>query len=46
MEGLRILARIIARHYLAHPELYPRPADAAGGRAQEGGKATAQEGTE
>ena len=23
--GLRILARIIARHYLAHPELYPDP---------------------
>ncbi len=26
-EGLRILARIIARHYLAHPELYPSPGD-------------------
>ena len=25
VEGLRILARIIARHYLAHPELYPSP---------------------
>ena len=25
MDGLRILARIIARHYLAHPELYPSP---------------------
>ena len=25
LEGLRILARIIARHYLAHPELYPDP---------------------
>ena len=25
IEGLRILARIIARHYLAHPELYPDP---------------------
>ena len=23
--GLRILARIIARHYLEHPELYPAP---------------------
>ena len=22
IEGLRILARIIARHYIAHPELY------------------------
>ena len=27
IEGLRILARIIARHYLAHPELYPSPGD-------------------
>ena len=27
-EGLRVLARIIARHYLEHPELYPQPADA------------------
>ena len=25
IEGLRILARIIARHYLANPELYPSP---------------------
>ena len=25
IEGLRLLARIIARHYLAHPELYPSP---------------------
>ncbi len=25
MEGLRMLARVIARHYLAHPELYPGP---------------------
>ena len=25
VEGLRVLARIIARHYLAHPELYPAP---------------------
>ena len=25
MEGLRALARVIARHYLAHPELYPVP---------------------
>ena len=27
MDGLRILARIIARHYLAYPELYPSPDD-------------------
>ena len=25
IDGLRLLARIIARHYLAHPELYPSP---------------------
>ena len=25
MDGLRALARVIARHYLAHPELYPAP---------------------
>ena len=27
IEGLRILARIIARHYLEHPEAYPAAAD-------------------
>jgi hypothetical protein len=27
LEGLRILARIIARHYLEHPEAYPTAAD-------------------
>ena len=31
IEGLRILARIIARHYQAHPELYPQTVDAGGG---------------
>ena len=25
IQGLRILARIIARHYLEHPGLYPAP---------------------
>ena len=30
IEGLRVLARIIARHYLAHPELYPAPSGAEG----------------
>ena len=25
IQGLRLLARIIARHYLEHPELYPAP---------------------
>ena len=29
-DGLRLLARVIARHYLAHPELYDRTADAEG----------------
>ena len=37
MDGLRMLARVIARHYLAHPELYPAPTgarhDGAGGNA-------------
>ena len=28
IEGLRVLARIIARHYLEHPEAYPVAADA------------------
>ena len=32
IEGLRILARIIARHYLANPHLYPN--GAAGGGSQ------------
>ena len=41
-EGLRILARIIARHYLAHPERYPQPADAQGGRAEGGDKEKAE----
>ncbi len=31
MDGLRVLARVIARHYLAHPELYPVPTVAIGG---------------
>ncbi len=25
LSGLRILARIVARHYLSNPELYPVP---------------------
>ena len=25
IQGLRLLARIIARHYLEHPDLYPAP---------------------
>ena len=30
IDGLRVLARIIARHYLAHPELYPDPSGTEG----------------
>ena len=46
MDGLRILARIIARHYLAHPELYPQPADADVGGAKGGSREKRQEGVE
>ena len=27
-DGLRLLARVIARHYLTHPECYDKTADA------------------
>ena len=33
MEGLRILARIIARHYLANPHLYRNGADGDGSQS-------------
>ena len=36
IEGLRVLARIIARHYLEHPDLYPRPVEAGEGREESG----------
>lgn len=36
MDGLRILARIIARHYLAHPELYPSPGNGATSSVKDG----------
>ena len=43
-DGLRVLARIIARHYLARPELYPQPADAdAEGPAEGDGKRARRE---
>ena len=46
-DGLRVLARIIARHYLAHPELYPQPADAdAEGPAEGDGKRARREAAE
>ena len=41
LEGLRILARIIARHHLAHPELYP---DASGEGAETPSPAGEQDG--
>ena len=44
MEGLRALARVIARHYLAHPELYPAPAGGVVTRA--GGNADHKEDAE
>ena len=43
LEGLRVLARIIARHYQAHPELYPQPVDAAGGGGEGVGNARGPE---
>ena len=35
MDGLRALARVIARHYLAHPELYPAPIRAIDGAGKD-----------
>ncbi len=49
VEGLRVLARIIARHYLEHPDLYPDPPGAEGavppvqGKAHGDGKAVRKE---
>ncbi len=44
IEGLRILARIIARHYLANPHLYRNGATPAVGRLTVGGEAVREEG--
>ena len=44
MDGLRALARVIARHYLAHPELYPAPTGDA--LAHAGGSADRKEAAE
>ncbi len=49
IEGLRTLARIIARHYLAHPELYPSPgedgpAPGVNGQVHGGGTAAGKDG--
>lgn len=38
IQGLRLLARIIARHYLEHPELYPAPSGDPDGGADGVGK--------
>lgn len=45
-EGLRILARIIARHYLANPHLYPNGSTPANGQTTGGGKTARREGGE
>ncbi len=44
MEGLRILARIIARHYLANPDLYRNGATPADGQPTDAGEAVREEG--
>ena len=40
-EGLRILARIIARHYFAHPEFYAQRAAGDGSAARANGNGPA-----
>ena len=51
LEGLRILARIIVRHYLAHPEKYgssaveEQEAPSANGRPTTGGGPPKRDGT-
>ncbi len=44
IEGLRILARIIARHYLANPHLYRNGATPADGQPTDAGEAVREEG--
>ena len=44
IEGLRILARIIARHYLANPHLYHNGFSPANGRVTGDGEAVREEG--
>ena len=46
IEGLRILARIIARHYLANPHLYPNGSAPANGRETDSGETGRKEGGE
>ena len=44
IEGLRILARIIARHYLANPHLYRNGSVPSNGRPADGGESFREEG--
>ncbi len=46
MEGLRILARIIARHYLANPHLYPNGSTPSDGQQAGDGNTARREGRE
>ena len=45
MEGLRILARIIARHYFANPHLYRNGSVPSNGRPAGGGESSHEEGS-
>ena len=45
IQGLRILARIIARHYLANPHLYHNGSAPANGQQADGGESAAKDGT-
>ena len=45
IEGLRILARIIARHYLANPHLYRNGSVPSNGRPADGGESFREEGS-
>ena len=44
IEGLRMLARIIARHYLANPRLYRNGSTPATGQPTDGGEDARKEG--
>ena len=44
IQGLRILARIIARHYLANPHLYRNGSAPADGQPTDGGETARKEG--
>ena len=44
IEGLRILARIIARHYMANPHLYRNGSIPSNGQPTDGGESVRGEG--